>query len=1023
MNRSWITYIVALLLWCAGLTSPVVADQLPFGLDTIVFYNSQLQPIRKITGLPALTGCATLEDASVAITIPKSSTVTFLAPDGAVRTRINVPAVPISISPSAKGVVVVLDNWQILEMSGDGTILHSTVHNEALSAVAHPQTGVVVLRRPGVLQHLTWEGTTLGTFDAITDGKKGIISVLSSRDATAFTAIDAATSQLFVLDLGLREVGRLKLSSNLVNGLASLSTERFVMTRPASEELSLLGPDGLERRQKVGGIPSCLSPLIRGEFVIGFSVNGIVHNPTESKVGFLRQRPPLSITSLASIIVGSFFGALLIGTILSLPFRKFERPHQTETTGTCKDHAPTVRLELPWTLKQRVLVLAAWLALATGAGATYLYIRQVTVPKWVGWWEWSQYAVAAVLCAVGLSYLNRVYKLTGRLATSANPEISEFSQNRINWLVVILVLGSVGFFHFANHPHDDAKMRVALWITAQVLIPFAWWSGRSYARHWSRWEIIGIGSLCCAVFLSRVVWMGSYPDEIHGDFGNVADGALRMLTHDWRPFFSLDGADTIGRPWLSLTSAFMWLFGVEEWTFHLSSALWMTILVYGCFLLGRELVSSSFGWLCGFLVGVHHTLLMYSRQPYVTESNPPFVLALYFLVRAFRSGAWRDWTYAGLWIAWAMTSIRQFTKFPFIWIAMLLCLLLLHFRCTLARLGGIVIACLTALMVFAPFYPAFSSSQLVYRLNTMSPLFVNGTLSFDLNVWRNQLAGAFGSILVYPDAAAWPSQTGAPICLALSGPLFAVGLFFLLLHAKSFLSIVSLTTIFVGTILGSAFLPNPPGYYHQFVAIIFVLFVVAIPLEILWRLALSRRSRLLRSVLASAVAATVFAVGIELSSPFLRSVRRSVTPTGEIAPNQNFFSALSDYMLTHRDSTYIFVNDLNSEHVWTYASMHYGDFVTRAQLNSPLTLHLPIRPASREGSTTFMAFGDDNVALRLAERVYPGGVMGSIPFSYGRARIGLYTVPNITLADRLSAVAALPEAQDVKPYQLVPVEM
>ena len=154
-------------------------------------------------------------------------------------------------------------------------------------------------------------------------------------------------------------------------------------------------------------------------------------------------------------------------------------------------------------------------------------------------------------------------------------------------------------------------------------------------------------------------------------------------------------------------------------------------------------------------------------------------------------------------------------------------------------------------VVFSPHYYFYAVGQhLSYRLSGISPLLSGARLNTDLAVWQAQMEAAFGAILRLPDRPPWPSESSDPICMAITGSLFGAGLVFLTLRMRTIATPLALLSMIGSIGLGSGFISNPPSYYHHFVGIVFVMFIVAVPLECLLQSVAALRGRVFSRVRA-----------------------------------------------------------------------------------------------------------------------------------------------------------------------------
>src|SRR5205085_7717808 len=116
--------------------------------------------------------------------------------------------------------------------------------------------------------------------------------------------------------------------------------------------------------------------------------------------------------------------------------------------------------------------------------------------------------------------------------------------------------------------------------------------------------------------------------------------------NSWRGMYELLWIFTPDNPPLDLLVRFAVMKAMGRETFWLvfPSAVWSTLGLVSVFLLGRELLGPRVGLVAAALMAVHHLDVAYAHEARNYAIQMALVpLATYLLVRALRTGGWRDW--------------------------------------------------------------------------------------------------------------------------------------------------------------------------------------------------------------------------------------------------------------------------------------------------------------------------------------------------------------------------------------------
>jgi hypothetical protein len=342
-----------------------------------------------------------------------------------------------------------------------------------------------------------------------------------------------------------------------------------------------------------------------------------------------------------------------------------------------------------------------------------------------------------------------------------------------------------------------------------------------------------------------------------------------------------------------------------------------------------------------------------------------------------------------------MMTVRQFTTFPFIGTAIFLYCAVVHWRSMWRHLLHVVVMILAVVITFSPYYPFYTRSQhLGYRLAGVSPLWKGDSFNPDLRVWFDQFSAAFGGILRYPDRASWPMETLSPTCLAITGALFACGLLILLVRYRSLAAPVALFSMSVSIALGSAFLAHPPSFYHQFVGIVFVMYVVAVPLEGYFEAAGMVRWRFLRWPLTLCCVGLLSLSVHEQVQPLITYCAAPLNQKGIPQRNMNVYSVLSKEMIAHRHDRFVSVSYGDGVYDFHHSNLNlfYGQLSERHDVRTPILAYLPLRPTAQPRAVRFVMIDGFAGELAKIQQIYPVGTVEKFSYNFGQSELLIYSV-------------------------------
>lgn len=1035
-SRNLFTAVVPLVMAVLVSLRFAAADPFPTrltGIDSLVIYDGGKRPVRRITNLPRLAQCGAESQESLLLYPLGTSVVQFHDPLGRNTKNFALGTQAVRVSNTEEGLLVVSDTGSVLQISREGTPLRGVDSRDVVWAVKNGATGVATARRSGDLGLYDWGSREPRvTYGAQQAGRPVSFKAIAALSSSRLVAFDAQARELVWFDSELREQSRAPIKLNDPTIFLSLpDTDTLLVSGLGVAAITFIDSGGGREDINTPLLPACADVIPGGGFVIGYSGKGdvtLIEPPFDDVEGRMAR---LTYDCLFAIVVYAAVGAwgfakLWISLITWSRRRRDSDPytpaHELSTeTGIPRRGA--------WFAIAGVVILAyfslggAWAVYPTLVGSPSVLNMELSVGQ-----GWGLFTLCCLVLGLSLLWLGRSLGFPVGPVSLSRVSHDFSGKNKIYWFLVLLSLLLAAVCNYRNvvelephYPNRSPKIIVACWIASQVFIVMSVarvGAGRILAR-WTMSEIWSVVAICGVTLLSRLLWLDRYPHNIHHDFGVMGEHVLRYLLEPWFPLFTLDAGQSSGRPWYMQMAGLMWLFGVNDFTLRLSNIIWSVGFVLAAYLIGRETISHRFGLIFGALVAAQHNLLGYSRCPYVMESVAPFMFCLYFLCRGIRATCARDFVVAGIWGAWSLMTIRNFTPYPFIGalIVLLLCvsrprqMWSLRWHMTLMIVAGAV--------VFGPYAHFYLYEQhLTARLVDSSPLLSEGRFSSDLGLWLHQFKRAFGGFIVYPDRISWEMEALAPVCVALTSGLFGAGLVILVSRFRSVGAVMALSVIVVDTTLGSALLEAPPSYYHVFVAIIFVMYVVAIPIECLWRLALGVRIRAIRSALTICAVCVTFAAVVEEVWPFVRYSTPTHTRHGVPQPKYNAHSLMARYTLQHRERRFFAVSRPGNTYEFFNATIRlfYGAFSERFELFSDVDDYLPIRPGEIARDTSF--FIDNFDDLNKVRAAYPRGMLESFTYAYGEGSIMVYTVPGAEIERVWAQESVQPSARLLRRFEV-----
>lgn len=902
------------------------ADSFPTkltGIDSLVIYDAQKRPVRRITNLPPLAQCGAESQESLVLYPNGTSVLQFHDLSGRNTRNFALGSQVVQISRTDEGFLIVSDVGAVLEFSREGTPLRGINSQDAVWAAKVGTDVIIIVTRSGELRRYNWTMRTPPVVFGTEQARRAVsFKAVAAVGSSRFVALDAQGRELVWFDEEMHEQLRMPFNSTDPTIFLHLpQLDSLLVSGSEDADVRLVSRDGSVSLVKTPLVPVCAGTMPDGGFVIGYSGKGsvtLIEPPFDNLEGRMAR---LTYDCLFAIVLYAAVGAWCFArTWISFVSRRQRRrtndgyvpSHEVSEAREIQSRASVFGLGMSLFVAH-VGLAGAWLVYPMLRGLPSRFLSDLSVQQ-----SWGVFTVCILASGISLVWLGNKLRISPRLQALSCATPSFAGMNTTYWFLVIVSVVLAGVCNYRNivelepdYSNGSPKFIVACWIAAQVLIVMAFTRVRTEGlfAQWRQSEIWTVVGLCALTLFSRLLWLDHYPHNIHHDFGVMGEHVLRYLLEPWFPLFTLDAGQSSGRPWYMQMAGLMWLFGISDWTLRLSNIIWSVGFVLAAYLIGRETVSHRFGVIFGLLVVAQHNLLGYSRCPYVMESVAPWMFCLYFFCRGCRALSPRDFAVAGVWGAWSLMTIRNFTPYPFIGAVLILFLLIVHPRTVWRLRWHLALMALAGAVVFGPYIHFYLYDQhLTARLFESSPLLQGERLSSDTHLWVHHLKRAFGGFIIYPDRISWEMETLVPICAALTSGLFGTGLVILVSRIRSLGAAMALIVITVDTLLGSALLEEPPSYYHVFVAIIFAMYVVAIPIEWFWQIALTPRSRIARSVLVSCAICIAGASVVEEVWPFIRYSMTTHDSHGVPQPKYNAHSLMARYTLQHRERRFIAVS-------------------------------------------------------------------------------------------------------------------
>jgi 4-amino-4-deoxy-L-arabinose transferase-like glycosyltransferase len=423
---------------------------------------------------------------------------------------------------------------------------------------------------------------------------------------------------------------------------------------------------------------------------------------------------------------------------------------------------------------------------------------------------------------------------------------------------------------------------------------------------------------------------------------------------------------------VAVGSALLGLFGRHYWVLRVTSAVSGVVLVFATYRLASVLFNRRVGLGAAFLVSVNHVLLLYSRQSYVLDPAPFFVLALYCAVVGLERGSRFAWCLAGVLSGWTLLTYWASTALAFVGAAIFAGFVVFYARSLWRRRMGLLWMVLGLGVVYLPMLSHMkSSSNLSARLRESTVIFdPGGSIQRDPSFWRSQIGRTFGTILQLSDQSPWGIWTYKPILIGIETVLFGVGLAYLLVSGRRAPTLLILIWLTFGFFLGNGLFRDPEVLYHCLAAIPPILILCAVAVDRLLALGDPIRSPLLRALPASAAVVLLAFIGFLNFRTAWGLVGRPAAhrPDGRIALRADVRSIVPRFVREHPTYRYYLVRTPTELSSAAPSFIFFGDDSDLTDVTEDLSGVLPVPPGVGDGAAFVVLPGrsGDSAQVRAA---------------------------------------------------------
>lgn len=329
----------------------------------------------------------------------------------------------------------------------------------------------------------------------------------------------------------------------------------------------------------------------------------------------------------------------------------------------------------------------------------------------------------------------------------------------------------------------------------------------------SRKELILLALITLVAAFLRLYEIDEIPFGLCADTAYKGVAASRILRGEY-PIFFAENWGGVEPMYMYILAVFLRVFGSTSLILKVASAVIGIATVPLLYLLVRELMNSpAVALLASSFLTVSYWHLTFSRLGWESILVPPFVVVtLYLLWRALKSGRWRDFAWAGVFLGASLYTYQAARALPIL-IVVYLAVRTLMDRDFWRHCGlKVIFVLFVALLVFLPLGSYFIAhpETLVRRANNVSIFNPELNQGSPLRALMTSTAKTMAMFHVLPDPNWRHNPAMRPVLDPLTGVLFLLGLgiTFFRVRQPAYLLLVWVVTMPLPAVLTASGLPH-----------------------------------------------------------------------------------------------------------------------------------------------------------------------------------------------------------------------
>ncbi len=618
--------------------------------------------------------------------------------------------------------------------------------------------------------------------------------------------------------------------------------------------------------------------------------------------------------------------------------------------------------------------------------------------------------LAVLLAGIAWGGLRETSSLYVGFHSALSPQSSALRSRLLGILGALALIGG-SILAWLTDPGAIFGLQGVLWLAGMglLLLSCARWYPRTQRESelgppWTRTEIALFCGLVALALFTYTAWLNEVPWRFHYDEVNARYEAMRFYRGPAISMFTTTWWGT-GLPSLffPFAAGLMRLAGTDLGGTRLGVAVIGALTVIPLYGLARVGWGRTVAVLASFAWATSAVAINYSRTSEINMTTAfCWTVCFYFLLRGLRSHRPGDFVWSGLAAGISMYTYYGTRLLPFLLLAYIAYLLVLHFHIFRSLVGHFALMLAGFVAGFGPLiayfirYPDMWAGRGLAELNV--PPIIPTTWSAWVSDW-NVLAPLIQrnflglSLLRSHDAVYW-----APFFLPAEAVLLLLGIGVLLWRWRdpaAFLVVLwGFSIVFVaGTLIASSLVPS---FIHWTPAFPAFFLAVALP-PALWLRSLQRVSR--RAWLAGCcmVAAGMLYLAAANAYTYLVTYPATVPPSYEAAQGR-FLASLGPQAraLFVGNSWYPYHQDISEVMA---PNVPASDFLNPSR-------ELPV-PGDPSHDLVFVFYDDQTEYLPLVQSYYPGGSVRPLEAPGGFSTATAYHVPAAQAASRYGVMLTL----------------